>query len=368
MSGFDAPYSRTERMLHDLAMGQIDLQRALSGLEDRTVARRFAALPAERPVFVTSLPRAGTTLTLEVLCEDPVFVTHSYRNMPFLLCPVFWDSLSGGFRKTGQARERAHGDGMSVSYDSVEAFEEVIWRQFWPDHYLPDRIAPWTAAEAAGESADAFVAFLRAHVRKLVGLARRRRGDAAPARYVSKNNGNIARLAFLTRAMPDAVVLAMFRDPLAHVGSLVRQHDNFLALHAKDDFARRYMESIGHYDFGAALRPVDFDGWRDGPGVGLSPLTADFWAEYWIAAFGRALDSADERVRFVSYDRLCAAPQSGLGALADTIGLGAESPVRAQGARFRSPTPYAADRLGLDPARLERAQALHARLLARSII
>jgi len=366
VSGFEAPYSRTERMLHDLAMGQIDLQQSLSGLEDRTIARAFTALSAERPVFITSLPRAGTTLTLEVLCEDPVFVTHTYRNMPFLLCPVFWDRMSRGFRKAGAARERAHGDGMSVSYDSVEAFEEVIWRQFWPDHYQPDRITPWTADET--DTAGAFVAFLRGHMRKLVGLARGRRGDDAPARYVSKNNGNVARLAFLTRAMPDATVLAMFREPLAHVGSLLHQHENFLALHASDAFARRYMESIGHYDFGGALRPIDFDGWRDGAGAGLSPLGADFWAEYWIAAFTRALAQADEGVRFVSYDRLCAAPQAGLATLADAIGLAASSPVRGQGGRFRAPTPYAAERLGLAPERLERAQALHARLLARSIV
>ncbi len=32
-------------------------------------------------------------------------------------------------------------------------------------------------------------------------------------------------------------------------------------MHARDPFARRYMEAIGHYDFGANLRPIDFDGW-----------------------------------------------------------------------------------------------------------
>ena len=28
--------------------------------------------------------------------------------------------------------ERAHGDGMTIGYDSHEAFEEVLWRAFWP--------------------------------------------------------------------------------------------------------------------------------------------------------------------------------------------------------------------------------------------
>lgn len=366
MSGFSAPYSRTERLLHNVAMAQLDLQRALAGVEDRTVARGFATLPAERPVFVTSLPRAGTTLTLELLCADPVFVTHSYRNMPFLLTPVFWDRMSRSFQRAAEARERAHGDGMTVDYDSVEAFEEVLWRQFWPDRYTGARLAPW-ASRDLGDAAP-FRAFFLSHVRKLVGLARRRRGDDAPARYVSKNNGNIARLAVLREIFPDAVVIALFRDPVAHAGSLLRQHMNFLDLHAQDDFVRRYMESIGHYDFGRVLKPINFGGWRDGAGAGLEPTHIDFWIEYWIAAFEAALAGDAPGVTFLSYDRLCADPVRGLATLADLAGLDQASPARAQAGRLRVGAPYAAESLGADPARLARARALHGALLERSAI
>jgi hypothetical protein len=366
VTAFSAPYSRTERLLHNVAMAQLDIQRVLSGIEDRTVAKDFAALPASRPVFVTSLPRAGTTLTLELLCADPVFVTHSYRNMPFLLTPVFWDRLSRSFRRAAEARERAHGDGMTVDYDSVEAFEEVLWRQFWPERYEGARLSPWTP-QSLGDTAP-FRAFFDSHVRKLVGLARRRRGDDAPARYVSKNNGNIARLAVLGTLFPDATILVMFRDPVAHAGSLLRQHRNFLDLHAQDDFVRQYMESIGHYDFGRVLKPIDFGGWMDGAGAGLAPTGVDFWLEYWAAAFGQALDGAGPRTLFVSYDRLCADPARGLATIADAAGLDPSSPARAQAGRLRAGGVYAAADLGADPARLARARSVHAALLGRSIL
>lgn len=364
MSAFAAPYSRSERMLHNLAMGQLELQCTLSDLEDRTVARGFAGIETERPVFVTSLPRAGTTLTLELLCADPVFVTHSYRNMPFLLTPVFWERMSRSFQRTGEARERAHGDGMSVDYDSVEAFEEVLWRQFWPERYEGSRLAPWRG-DSLGDAAP-FRAFFASHVRKLVGLARRRRGDAAPARYVSKNNGNIARLAVLAELFPDAVVVVLFRDPIAHAGSLLRQHMNFLDLHAQDDFVRQYMESVGHYDFGRALKPIDFGGWLDGQGAGLEPTRVDFWLEYWIATFEAALASAGPGATFMSYDSLCAAPEQGLSTLADVVGLDPTSPTRAQVGRLRVGAAYSATDLGADPARVVRAEAVHAALQERA--
>ena len=366
MSAFSAPYSRTERMLHNLAMGQLGLQRTLADLEDRTLARSFMTLPSARPVFVTSLPRAGTTLTLELLSADPAFVTHSYRNMPFLLTPVFWESMSRSFQKAGEARERAHGDGMTVDYDSVEAFEEVLWRQFWPERYESDRLAPWRQEELG--DVEPFRDFFRNHIRKLIGLARRRRGDDAPSRYVSKNNGNIARLAVLREIFPDAVIIVLFRDPVAHAGSLLRQHLNFLEMHAQDDFVRQYMESIGHYDFGRVLKPIDFGGWRDGPAAALEATGGDFWLEYWIAAFKAALADSSPETVFLSYDRMCVEPAHGLTTLADAIGLDPSSPARDQAHRLRSGGNYSAGDLTADLSRLARAREVHAALLERSIL
>lgn len=362
MTGFETNYSRVDKMLHNLAMGQLELQKSLSALEDRLMQDRVDGVEAPDPVFITSLPRAGTTLLLEVICADPVFVSHTYRNMPFLLCPMIWDRMSRSFRQQATARERAHGDGMTVGFDSVEAFEEIIWRAFWPDRFTGDRIAPWCDDEPSQEGD--FPTFLRQHARKLVALARARDGSVAARRYVSKNNANIARLCYLSRTFPDARILVPFRHPMAHVGSLARQHANFLGVHARDGFAKRYMESIGHLEFGEALRPIDFDGWV-ARSRNLDPLSADFWCEYWIAAFEAALEVPDERLCLFSYDRLCTTPQAGLDAIADFLGLGEDSPLRGQSGRFRPPTAYGGS---VAPERMARADALHARLLERCVI
>ena len=93
-----------------------------------TVSSTF--LPRSR-FFVTSLPRVGTTLLLDVLSALPAFASHTYRHMPFVLCPILWDRISSGFRKEAELDEREHGDGIMIGYDSSEAFEEIIWMAFW---------------------------------------------------------------------------------------------------------------------------------------------------------------------------------------------------------------------------------------------
>ena len=189
----------------------------------RTVfyASRFSQIEVDRPVFITSLPRAGTTLLLEIVASLDAFTSHTYRDMPFLITPMLWHSISRPFQRPGTVVERAHGDGMTVGYDSPEAFEELLWRAFWPGKYLRDRIEPWQAddLDPYGE----FEQFMMRHIRKLMAL----RAGSRPARYVSKNNANVARIPKIRQLFPDAVILVPFRNPVDHAGSMLRQHLRF---------------------------------------------------------------------------------------------------------------------------------------------
>lgn len=358
-----ARYSWLDRFLHRVAFAQIEMQQGLSALEDRMFAGRIPGTEPERPVFVTSLPRAGTTLLLETLSGLGAFATHTYRDMPFVLCPMLWNRMSAGFRKAHDLRERAHGDGMAVGYDSPEAFEEVAWMAFWEDKYRPDRITPWTAADRNPE----FEAFLRAHMRKIAALRAdtRRDEDAGTLRYLSKNNANLARLALLPVLFPDCRILVPVRAPWGHIRSLRHQHARFLDLHGADGFGRSYMAWLGHFEFGATLKPIDFGGWLDRSGP-LDPLGDAFWIAYWTNAYEAVLAEAGPNIRFIDYDRLCAQPRAMLEALAEAADLKDPAPLLARADRFRPPTAYAPPDGG-SPAALARATDLHAALTARSI-
>ncbi len=100
-------YSRTDRLLHRLAFAHPVLQKALGELESDLMAPRFAQVEARRPVFVTGLPRAGSTLLLETLYATGEFATFTYREMPFVLAPILWSDLTKGIpqiRRKARAR------------------------------------------------------------------------------------------------------------------------------------------------------------------------------------------------------------------------------------------------------------------------
>ncbi|MBK8979381.1 MAG: sulfotransferase [Planctomycetes bacterium] len=293
---FENRYGRLDRILHRLAFATRRAQLGIADLEERTFRRELASVEPGPSVFVTALPRAGTTILLELLAGLPPFATHTYRDMPFVLCPLLWRRFTGR-RQAGEGRERAHGDGIRISLDSPEAFEEIVWMAFHSERYRGSSIAPWTTLGSAE-----FAPFFAAHRRKLIAL--RRRTVPAATRYLSKNNLNVARLPALFEAVPDATVLIPFRDPVQHAASLHRLHLAFTELHARDRFARRYMAGIGHFDFGHNLKPVDFGGWlqgRSGPG----PDHLQFWLEYWEACYRAVLDAdAHAAVRRVCFERL----------------------------------------------------------------
>jgi hypothetical protein len=357
---FENRYSRIDRLLHRLAFSGIQVQKSLADLEDRLYAKRFADVVIDRPLFITSLPRAGTTLLLELLSGIEHFAAHTYRQMPFLLCPILWNSMSRPFQKHTVLRERAHGDGMQVGYDSVEAFEEILWHAFWPRKYTSDRIIPWSAGDV--DEHEEFEPFLRNHMRKLLAL----RPGSPRCRYVSKNNANIARVPTLARLFPDGVILIPFRNPIDHVGSMLRQHRNFSRIHAEDRFAARYMLDIGHYDLGANLRPIDFAGWLNGDPPETTD-TEDFWLRYWCEAFDHLLSLRVKNIVFVSYERCCGAPAKSLRRIAGAIGLEDPDSLANLASRFRAPTGYSNADLALAPTLTARAGALHDKLLQASI-
>jgi hypothetical protein len=317
-------YSALDRFLHRLALGNLELQKSIADMEDRMHAATLRRIVIEQPVFITSLPRAGTTLLLELLVGTGAFAAHTYREMPFVLCPMIWKSVSGGFRRKASLHERAHGDGVEVGYDSPEAFEEVIWKAFWPQKYQPARIGIWSQADRNAE----FEAAFRDHMRKLVAL---RTDRGTTKRYVSKNNANIARLPLLAALFPDSAIIIPFRDPAAHAASIARQHANFLSLHARDAFARKYMEWIGHYEFGQAFRPFAFCGARP-----ECEPDMEYWLEYWVRAYTFVLDTAPRQAVFLDYDRLLDSSKAVFERLAAVLGIPADTLINAA-ERLRAP-------------------------------
>lgn len=343
-------YSRVEQFLHGVAFASPRVLKAVSRIEDRLLSEP-ADEPAAPPVFVTSLARGGTTALLNALHDVPGVATHTYRDMPFLTAPILWNRVAGGKRRRVVRRERAHGDGLEIDLDSPEAFEEVVWRMFWPDKYRGSSIALWRAEDHREDAEQ----FLQRHMGKVVAARRVQAGEDTPTpdRYCSKNNTNIARVPYLTRAFPGCRIVVPIRRPESHAASLLRQHTNFLRLQAEDPFVRRYMRDIGHFEFGLIHQPMHFPGFDP---ERYDPATPDYWLAYWLHAFRDVLEHSASCV-LVSQDDLRSTPQETMSSLCAELDLA--EPALQFAAYFRSspdesPTDLYDQRLYGEAAELSR--------------
>ena len=359
-------YSTLDRFLHQVAFRSVFLQKVVADIEDKIFGAKMAQASISQPVFITSLPRAGTTLLLEVLSQVDEFAAHTYRDMPFVLCPLLWDQISGASRQDAELAPRAHGDGMDISFDSHEAFEEIIWKAFWSANYSKDHISVWDSQDRDPE----FEHFLKQHMRKIITL----RGDGqvggARKRYISKNNGNVAKLRLLPAIFPDCKILVPIRNPQDHLQSLVRQHNRFNKIHSEDRFAYQYMDYLGHFEFGLTLRPIEFGGHTLDRQSDVRQLEPDFWLNYWINAYADVLQTAQAypQIQLIDYDKLCAQPAEQLQRLAGVLGLGTSERAQLlqQASRLRAPTDYGSAPKPTETTTEQTMLDLYRRLLERT--
>ena len=78
-------YNFIERKLHDLVLGNKFINKSLFELE-KTIFK-FKDLRNEYHIFITGLPRSGTTILLNYIYQTNYFSSFKYSDMPFILSP-----------------------------------------------------------------------------------------------------------------------------------------------------------------------------------------------------------------------------------------------------------------------------------------
>lgn len=278
-----AQYPFWQKALHRMAFASIGLQvRYL--LRNIQKAEHREEFP--KTLFITGLPRAGTTILLKSLYAHGDFVSQVYRDMPFILLPRQWAIVNKWFGVKGKEVERPHGDGVKAHLDGPEALDEVVWQ-----------------AASKEVPADLQADFLVNHVEQLLTKS------SSGSTYLSKNNALFNRIPRLREVFPKATVLCMFRRPLEQAYSLWQQHLRFQELQQKDAFALEYMNNIGQRYFGSG---IEYKKWGDWPEEGgyKDPKELNFWIEQWLAAYQHVLQEQGSAVYWVSYERLCDRPET----------------------------------------------------------
>lgn len=297
-----SPYSLPQKWLHWLVLDSRWVRVLLFDIERVLFLKRSESRDNNKileAVYVCGLARSGTTLVLRVLEQTGRFASLNYRNMPFVLAPNLWDRFNHSSWYKMDEVERAHGDGIMVDLDSPEAFEEVFWRTHSVDDYevRPEGLAFHPTPEAIPSFAQ---------YRRLVVLANERR-QTEPLRYLSKNNNHIMRLNMIVEH-GQGVVLIVYRHPASVSRSLWTQHQRFSAVQAQDNFGRRYMHWLVHYEFG--LNHVPFEFVLKQQSGRFKPENINYWLESWAIVHEYLLESACLNcVSLLNYEWLCADPQ-----------------------------------------------------------
>jgi hypothetical protein len=354
---FAENYSFLDRSLHHLAYSIPGLQKFVAEMESDIYAKDLNKIGLGNEIFVTSLPRSGTTLLLDLLHKTDEFCTFSYRHMPFILAPLFWKKISQPFSKDAKEVERAHGDGMTVSFDSPEAFEEVVWLSYLKQQYVnQDKLAPLTLKNTNKKFAKA----INSTIKKLI-LENHSEGQAYK-RYISKNNANCSRLPVLKKLFPTATILIPFREPFAHIGSLMKQHEQFCEMHKDDSFAKSYMKWLGHYDFGENFKPINFDNWLDSQPSKPDYQSESFWLSYWIASYENILRQISDKVHLVDYNKLLVEPAETLTKIAEITKLKNIDSFSSYASEIRNPTSKPKNTESIDSELVNQANNLYQRL------
>jgi hypothetical protein len=310
----DLGYSFSSRLLHRIALQSKIIAEISFDIENMVFSKKGHQF-TENPVFISGLARSGTTMLMRYLHETGEFRSLTYQDMPFVLMPNLWKKLS--FRKpAGELKERAHQDGILVSLESPEAFEEVFWRIFTGEQYIyKDRLK---LLKTNTEVLDKF--------RDFVKNALLSSDQPDKLRYLSKNNNNILRLGYLKKSFPEAKIVIPFRDPLQHALSLLNQHIHFSGIQHENKFSLDYMNWLGHFEFGLNQKPFDLNNEKIFSEMEKIPKSElDFWLLSWKNYYGFALENPVDSSLFFCYEEFCKAPSNVLQQLFPLLGVSANT-------------------------------------------
>ncbi len=307
-------FSFGDKLIHHFAFSSPKVMKFFFSLEELFIKDKIKC-NKHKMIFITTLARGGSTALLNAINKSNFISCHTYKDMPFLTMPNLWDFISRGQKRSVEKIDRAHRDGHKIDLDSPEAFEEVLWKIFWPENYNKEKI------EFIDENSqnNNFKNFFTNHTKKIIQV--RNKNDkkliTKNLYYCSKNNYNFTRINFLKKLYPESIILIPIREPFSHASSLLNQHINFSLIQKKNRFVLNYMSDIGHYEFGLNHKPLNFSKFNLN---NYKKNDINYWLEYWICSHEHIIKNK-LNCHIISLDDLVNSPNLSMEIIFKKIGL-----------------------------------------------
>ena len=264
-------YNFAHKMLHKICLSSKLSKRTIFDLEKFFFYKENPGIKNKQHLFITGLPRSGTTALLNYIYKTNSFASLTYSDMPFVLSPNLFSKFF--INKKNVELKRLHDDGIKYNLKSPEAFDEVFWNMIDEDEYKDD-----------------FIKYITLILKKY-----------NKEKYLSKNNSNYKRIKEINFIFPSAYFLVTFRDPLQQAYSLLNQHKKFCELQKKDKFILTYMNYLGHNEFG-----LNYKSWNL-PKKFSDAININHWLEQWYLFYKNIYENINgyKNIILVSYDNLC---------------------------------------------------------------
>tara|TARA_B100000242_G_C43018400_1_gene473766 strand:+ start:507 stop:1466 length:960 start_codon:yes stop_codon:yes gene_type:complete len=260
-------YSKIQKFLHDFVLSKKIINKSLFELE-KIIYLKNKDLKNQSHVFITGLPRSGTTSLLNFLFSSDEYASLTFNNMPFILSPNFSKLFH---KKNIKKKERAHRDGITYDLNSPEALDEIFFDN--NEEFIKNELENYI---------------------QLILLNNKK------SKYLSKNNLNYKRIHLIQSILPNSIFLIPIREPLQHANSLLNQHLHFSQLQKQDGFIRRYMNYLCHNEFGLDHKP-----WNNP--IHFNDLyNINYWLEQWYLFYEFIYKKfqSSENCYFIIYEEL----------------------------------------------------------------
>jgi hypothetical protein len=236
-------YSFIHQLLHEIFLGNKLIKKSIFELE-KILFLKKNYIKSNKHIFITGLPRSGTTALLNVLNKENDLCSLKYKNMPFVMCP----NISKLFKSKKLIKsERYHKDNIFIDLESPESFDEIFFLTY-KNNIVFDELINFISLVLSSYHKD---------------------------RYLSKNNNNFVRINDLKNIFPNSAFIIPVREPLQHSFSLLTQHKNFIQLQTNNNFVLKYMNYLGHYEFGLGhkswFKPINY----------VDKFNINYWLEQW---------------------------------------------------------------------------------------
>ena len=265
-------YSFIQQQLHHICLGNNFLKKSFFEIEKLIFYQKIQNIENQKHVFISGLPRSGTTVILQFIYNSKEYASLTYNDMPFIMAPSLFSKFYK--RKLVPKKERMHSDGLFYDLSTPEAFDEVFFSSFNTNEEIQENLIDYIS---------------------LVLIKYKKN------KYLSKNNTNYKRISLIQNILPNSIFIIPFRNPLQHSFSLLNQHKNFINLQNKDKFILKYMNYLGHNEFGnnhqSWFKAIKYNNFDD----------INYWLEQWLLFYQNIINNFQsfKNCNLICYEKLC---------------------------------------------------------------